>query len=602
MNKFIAYLGIALMSVLAWSCQSEEDMPEGGKSGYVDVTMSTSLPTALQSYATSSVNSGLQNLEGESNLYVRYIMEVYQTLPAQGPEQHDSKKMVERVITYKPLTAEGDYRNETFPSMRLIANQYDFVFWADIVKKVNASAFTYGAPTSLLNATEYYVNPYFVSAPDNTTILYSDGAETFAEGNLQHVSSRHLADPILKPVNAEMLDAYTVSKKIDLRSEPGAQSVVLKRPFAKVRVVTTDADVLAKEDGTYRCAQVSAIVPDAGNVYNALSGNISRDLLTTNLNTPVVPDYPNEYPTPAEAGKTNKTIGVNYLFAPANATTVILSVRLFENADDAMPLSTYTVDVDNVPFETNKITTIKGNLLSKNATFSIIIEDEFDQPVPDDVIVEDIEVATVDALKAKLNGKNQKITYTGTVTKTDGFNLDFSTVVSTTRSEGTPLYANGNTANVEIVFTNAEEGALIALKGGNAPYALKITNQSSKAPNLLADLPNTFVSLNGGTYTKGYWNFKVNGKSTNTSLTKICFTHGSAEGLDLNNNTLHAFEFDDTLHLTDIGKDMCIGNAWDGHECSLLSIVVNLDKTYTMLQLMTNGKLEEVLANENITL
>ena len=97
--------------------------------------MTTSLPQALQSYAASSEESGLANLEGQ-DLQVRYIMEVYNKTTSTEP--------VVRKICYKPLVSGGDYKTASFQT-RLVAAQYNFVFWADIVKKVETKDLDYGS-------------------------------------------------------------------------------------------------------------------------------------------------------------------------------------------------------------------------------------------------------------------------------------------------------------------------------------------------------------------------------------------------------------------------------------------------------------------------
>lgn len=124
---FASLLTAAAATLGLTSCSNEMAPDQPMRSGEVDITMTTSLPQELQSYATTSAEGGLKNLEGVEGLAVRYIMEIY---------PKGSETAVQRMITYKNLTADGDYRTASF-STRLLAAEYNFVFWADIVRESN---------------------------------------------------------------------------------------------------------------------------------------------------------------------------------------------------------------------------------------------------------------------------------------------------------------------------------------------------------------------------------------------------------------------------------------------------------------------------------
>ena len=409
MKKLLFLIAAAAMMVLP-SCSNEDSPLSPTREGEVDVVMTTSLPQALQSYAASSEESGLANLEGQ-DLQVRYIMEVYNKTTSTEP--------VVRKICYKPLVSGGDYKTASFQT-RLVAAQYNFVFWADIVA--------------------------------------------------------HLT--------GEMYDGYTANEVIDLRSEPTGKSITLKRPFAKLRVITTDADVLKEQGIDPSTINMSLLygttIPSTYNALTKASSGIA------NLNAL----YKNNAIYDDETDPKVKTVGVMYCLIPASVDNMELSLGVKGSSIyDAI-----SINVENVPLVANKLTTIKGNLFARNPKITINIDDEFED---DETIIDltEHEVSSVDDLKNALTGKDQRVTFTSKVTKADGFELDFTNVARTT-----PLYAEGNSATLILNFNSIEEGAVITVKGGaNSPKVLQLNTKSKCSVRM--DFPaTTTVALNGESF------------------------------------------------------------------------------------------------------
>ncbi|MBO4944088.1 MAG: hypothetical protein J6C91_02360 [Muribaculaceae bacterium] len=117
-NLFLAWLLAAVIAMLEFSSRSNEPAPEKPvREGMVDVVMTTSLPDDLQTYASNSAKSALENLENQG-LFLRYIMEVYT----------ESGELLKRKMQYKSLSSEALYRDAEF-SARLFAAKYTFVFY-----------------------------------------------------------------------------------------------------------------------------------------------------------------------------------------------------------------------------------------------------------------------------------------------------------------------------------------------------------------------------------------------------------------------------------------------------------------------------------------
>lgn len=475
---FASLLTAAAATLGLTSCSNEMTPDQPIREGMVDVVMTTSLPHALQSYAASSEESGLANLEGQ-DLQVRYIMEVYNKTTSTEP--------VVRKICYKPLVSGGDYKTASFQT-RLVAAQYNFVFWADIVREVSTMENNSVDMTAVGLSKPFYGNRYFLTNKENPedgepVLVHATQADTYSAGTLQEISANVQADASVGHITGEMYDGYTANEVIDLRTEVPNKSILLKRPFAKLRVITTDADVMDQQD--INLADIimtlfyNSTIPST---YNALTKSSSG---SANLNAL----YKNNAIYEAENENTKeKTVGVMYCLPPASVDELTLSFSVYgSDIYSGIP-----VNAGMVPLVANNLTTIKGNLFSKNPKITIEIKDEFEG---DETIIDltEHEASSVDDLKNALTGKDQRVTFTNKVTKADGFELDFTNIARTT-----PVYAEGNNASLTLAFASIEDGAVLTFKGTNAPKNLRI--KTGTKCSLRIDLASSDVYYDGTSY------------------------------------------------------------------------------------------------------
>lgn len=473
---FASLLTAAAATLGLTSCSNEMTPDQPIREGMVDVVMTTSMPQELQSYGVSSAEGGLKNLE-DKGYSVRYIMEIY-------PKGSTTK--VQRMIKYVPMSAGGSYKTTSFET-RLLASEYNFVFFADIVRQVNAYPYNDANPYPGLT-TPYYANRYFFSNTDESSdvLIRPTDVNTAVAGDLQTICASKAATDTFQNPYLEMYDAYSCTKAVDLRTEPTTQSFTLKRPFAKLRLITTDADqLLATPD--WSKSRVDITVSDIPTGFNALTGasvNVAdRGYWNGGIQALNSDLYSNENEKASE-----KTISVFYLPVPANGQNLTFKMDI-KDASGNYLAQRVSLEVQNVPLVGNKLTTIKGNLLSKNATFNVTIDDEFED---DETIIEyGKEASTVDALKAAMTGKNETITYTGKVTKANGFELDFTDVANT-------VYPEGNNATLTLSFASIEDGAVLTFKGTNAPKNLRI--KTGTKCSLRIDLASSDVYYDGATY------------------------------------------------------------------------------------------------------
>lgn len=474
---FFATLLVAVVAAFGLTSCSQEDMPDSpNREGMVDVVMTTSLPQGLQTYGVNSAEGGLKNLEGVEGLAVRYIMEIY---------PKGSETAVQRMITYKNLTSDGDYRTASF-STRLLAAEYNFVFWADIVRESNT--IPYNQTLEGLE-TPIYGNSYFYSnknlSGEALEALYRPTDVNVSEkGDLKTIHSSGVGAAV-SPVSSEMYDGYTCAKEVDLRVEPTTHSFTLKRPFAKLRVVATDKadELIMKPDWD---KSLLKILPDCNipNRFNALTGTATSD---SNVGGGYWCSYYVTSGTYENETGDEHTIGVFYL--PVSTSSYNLT---FDMGITTGETATYNkLSVENVPLVANKLTTIKGKILSKKTDVTITIEDPFVEPGIDVEVGK--EASTVNDLKAAMTGKDETITYTGKVTKDNGFELDFTNVARTN-----PVYAEGNTATLTLAFASIEDGAVLTFKGDNAPKTLCIKTDTKCS--LRINLPKTDINYDGSAY------------------------------------------------------------------------------------------------------
>lgn len=377
-NLFLAWLLTAVIAMLEFSSCSNELAPEKPvREGMVDVVMTTSLPEVLRTYGSNSADGGLKNLEGhQPDLYVRYIMEIYNEPDTEEGADNTEKKLVKRKMLYKPLTSTGDYREAEFTA-RLFASKYTFVFWADIVRKV--SVITDEQRKAGLY-TPYYANAYFFSNDGTNTdfLLRPVDAESFVKGDLQTIRAAELPEDIA-PVSPEMYDGYSCVKTVDLRTADwDKEDFTLKRPFAKLRILTNAAGTTQRVPDYEKTVTILKSGLTIPTVFNAKDHTYSKGGDENDRGYWAVVEQPiGSYNN--ESGN-QQTLGIFYLPASGSPGSYNLEFYfdLYEKNNGGIIAEDVYVEVLNVPLQENRLTTIMGSFLADNHTITIGIEDEFE--------------------------------------------------------------------------------------------------------------------------------------------------------------------------------------------------------------------------------
>ena len=318
----------ALLFGLA-ACQTEPEGLDVNVGGEQLVTVNVTVPeaeTRANAGSDSSVGAFANGVLGteNDNTTMRYILQVYlKTTNENGEEVYVQSD--ERLVEY------SDGNTVNFEVRLVPKRNYQFVVWADVV-------------TDGKNDTD---NHYVTKDANGKSTL----------GNITLNGEWNAMD--------ESRDAYTATEYIDNYSGSSDINITLKRPFAKLRVVTTDIKNLTN----------LGIVPTTATVeyttthrvgFNALTGK-AVDASETKTHTYTIAQYSNETNTGAEY-----TLFADYFFAENDVVKFNFDVR------DAKGVSINTQSFNtDIYVKRNYLTTIKGNILTENNSFDVTIDDVF---------------------------------------------------------------------------------------------------------------------------------------------------------------------------------------------------------------------------------
>lgn len=435
MQKFLLMM-LGTLLVLT-SCQQDDFMSGGGGSDVV-VRVAPALPMPL---TRSSDQGGIDNVDW-SAVSLRYTLEVYQNgtlvpviVGGTNSGQH---------VLYKESAPEA--RAAAFENIRLLSGkEYQFVIWADFVNK------------------------------DHSELHY-----TTANG-LKAVS---VIDEAGRRGSDDSRDAYFVTKTVTMTDDSTLQ-LALARPFGKLRVVTTDIAVVKAITPVDKNTQATITYQTALPVeFNALTG-------MANQGSAVVPAAYTA--TITELTEQTATLAFDYLFT--DPTSASLPIQTAVNFKLECIGVEYNFSTSSVVIERNKLTTVKGNILTKGTTVSVSVDDSFDGTIANDIA--DV-VKTVDAVQDKLdkaateNGLPVVVKVTNPVTEEVTL-----TVPEELKVENTPKLAFDFSAGISEGQTLTIAEAKPAEEATHYAGDVHISVPESDAANLVVNMPSATVYVNG---------------------------------------------------------------------------------------------------------
>ena len=321
------------MSFLLAGCQAEELFEDGAVApGDGNVTFTVSAPEAMpESRAVLGENSnsalgGVTNVNTEE-YDLRYQLAVYRV--ENGDYVEAVSPQMKIVDKYEPVTY----------SLRLTPNRnYQVVVWADFVRE--------GETEDLHYNTSDFRNIHVPELPDKYIL------------------------------NDESKDAYFTTVPVSVEEDAVTEDLVLKRPFAKVRVITTDwgYESLEMPDNFkvtyYGCWRFVDLDP-------VLGVSSYDDLDDTGLSgfTATIDKAEKDYAQGYDASEGNRTVIVDYLMTDLEEQTPIHMT--IEALDGETLIASHDLSTD-IPIQRNWLTTIIGNVLTTGSEFNITIDEGFE--------------------------------------------------------------------------------------------------------------------------------------------------------------------------------------------------------------------------------
>lgn len=305
MKKLLFITLAALITFV--SCQKEDEQIRGNASGEVAVNINVDLPDQ-SSLLKSTDKGGVDASNWVAGHDLRYLIEIYDN------SDNFIKRLDTLIVSYGAATTKKNV------SARLLAGKtYKIVAWADFVAA--------GTTTDL---------HYKTSDPVN---------------GLKNITFNKPATNNNYKVNDETRDAYFISESVTVEASKNI-SLTLKRPFAKVRVITQDMkDVL--ELSKHITDPVKSIrLTYENNIYNkfnALDGTVDKVGAYKPANITATLTNPDN--------NDKATLFWDYLFVEnpekVNFKFTVTNLNV-----------TCEFNTNNIPIERNKLTTVRGNLLT----------------------------------------------------------------------------------------------------------------------------------------------------------------------------------------------------------------------------------------------
>ena len=310
MKKFLALT--ALVLGLA-SCQTEPEGLDVNVGGAVDTVITVNIPEA----ETRANNSGIGVFENgvlDGDATMRYIFQVYY-----NGETNEASRQVKY----------ADGTSVSFPVRLVPGRDYQFVVWADVVTAENAGD-----------------NHY------NTT-------------DLKNIT---LSNPSTWVAMDETRDAFTATYKAEKYNGSQSINIDLYRPFAKLRVVTTDYTALANLGTGIKAEKATvAYTTEHRSAFNAYTSEAkAADKANVEHTKYVIAEYTDEEDA-------SRTIFSDYFFAE-NGDIVKFEMTVYDTNGQEIVTRVFNTDIN---VNRNYLTTIKGDILTDGNNVNVEVKPGF---------------------------------------------------------------------------------------------------------------------------------------------------------------------------------------------------------------------------------
>lgn len=482
MKKLFA---LALVVLGLAACQTDHSDLDVQFDGNATITLSIPADAVTRAGGSDSALSGLDNTSSET---LRFILAVY--------DEYGKEKIRET------QWAEEGTLTANFPVRLVPGRKYTFVAWADMVDAVDAGDKHYN--------TEYLTN---ITLKDEWNAM------------------------------DETRDAFTASKTITSYSSTADLDMQLTRPFAKVRVITTDVADLKSLGLEVKKASVeyTTKIPVS---YNAFEQKVETTAAKTH-DTFDIADYGDDVD-----GK-KKVLYTDYIFANDEQGAVKFSLTTYDQNDTKIKQVDFNTDI---PVKRNMLTTLTGNVMTEGNNVSVEVKPDWSEEGGKHDITAISSYA--DILAAIKQGGEYLVLNDIDINLAGASNSSF--VATRTGEEATeettPAAGKSTTINLNgftITVNNKSADAAITIPAG---YTLVITGNGSI--NLTSDSKGAVFNNNegtvvivGGEFNDASENSNIFTKDENVTDYVAELKAAFAGELELENNT-YTLEADVTLSET----------------------------------------------------
>ena len=324
--RILALLAMVLGVV---SCQTEPEGLDVNVGGEQEVAICVTIPeTETRAGGLNSALGVFDNgvLGGDATM--RYILQVYYKTTENGEVKYTASK--ERLVKY------DDGKSVTFPVRLVPGRNYQFVVWADVVDGENA------------------------------------GDKHYNTADLTNVTLNTLNNPWV--AMDETRDAFTATQLVENYNSTSSINITLKRPFAKLRVVTTDM-VALNNLGIKPTKATVTYSYDHYNAFNALAGNAIGDSKNRDIKHEKfdIASYGEDV-----AAGADMTLFTDYFFAEAGDVVKFELTVYDQNGVEDVNKIKYNFFNTDIAVQRNYLTTIKGNILTDGKDVTVTVEDAFE--------------------------------------------------------------------------------------------------------------------------------------------------------------------------------------------------------------------------------
>ena len=326
------FLALAALVLGLASCQTEPEGLNVNVGGEVDTTITVTIPDTETRYGSDSNSAvgAFSNVDW-SKYTVRYIFEVYY-----------GNTGVQKQVYYT------DEKTASFPVRLVPGRDYNFVAWADIVEES-------------------------ANIETNKALPYEEGNVVVKHYNADNLNAITLNSTWV--AMDETRDAYTgFHNTTGGEKYTGTSSINIQmtRPFAKLRIVTTDMEQLNDLAIMPSKATVEYTTTHYG-AFNAYEGKVIGDSKNRNIkheNFAIV-----EYDEDVE-NDADMTLFTDYFFATKEQEVINFSLDVYDQDGNLIG------DTKNfrtpIPAQRNYLTTIQGNILTDGNNIKVDVTDAFE--------------------------------------------------------------------------------------------------------------------------------------------------------------------------------------------------------------------------------